>query len=118
LCFPVKFTLSCGRTGDAQRLLWIDEEAPLKDQKIILLEQWKSNLARENDLLKQQNAIQEKLTKLAKRETELNRIAFEKEKELTDRALKLAEVGKPKSNWELQGILGAVVFVLGFLAGR
>jgi len=31
---------------------------------------------------------------------------FEKEKELTDRALKLAEVGKPKPNWWLQGLLG------------
>jgi hypothetical protein len=46
------------------------------------------------------------------------RIAFEKEKELTDRALKLTEVGKPKSHWELQGILGLAAFVLGFLAGR
>ncbi len=46
------------------------------------------------------------------------RTAFEKEKELTDRALKLAEIGKPKSNWELQGVSGLAVFVLGFLAGR
>jgi len=58
-------------------------------------------LEKENDLLKQQNAIQEKLTDLAKREAGLYRIAFEKEKELTDRALKLAKVGKLKSNWEL-----------------
>jgi len=46
------------------------------------------------------------------------RVAFEKEKELTDRALKLAEVGKPKSNWELQELLGLVAFVLGFLVGK
>lgn len=46
------------------------------------------------------------------------RVAFEKEKELTDRALKLAEVGKPKSNWELQGVLGMAAFLLGFLAGK
>jgi len=37
---------------------------------------------------------------------------------LTDRALKLAEIGKPKSNWELQGVLGLAVFILGFLAGK
>jgi hypothetical protein len=49
---------------------------------------------------------------------EVYRTAFEKEKELTDRPLKLAEVGKPKSNWELQGLLGLAAFVLGFLAGR
>jgi hypothetical protein len=32
------------------------------------------------------------------REAEVYRTAFEKEKDLTDRALKLTEVGKPKSN--------------------
>jgi hypothetical protein len=41
---PRKLTLSCGRTGDAQRLLRTDEEAPLKDQKIALLEQRVSGL--------------------------------------------------------------------------
>ena len=109
LCFP---------GSDAHRLLRTEEEAPLKDQKITLLEQRVSNLEKENDLLKQQNAIQEKLTELAKREAEVYRVAFEKEKELTDRALKLAEVGKPKSNWELQGVLGLAAFLLGFLAGK
>ena len=92
--------------SDAQRLLRIDEEAPLKDQKIALLEQQVSNLEKENDLLKQENAIQEKLTELAKRESEVYRTAFEKEKELTDRALKLAEVGKQRSNGELWGYWG------------
>jgi len=48
------------------------------------------------------------------REAEVYGIAFEKEKELTDQTLKLAEVGKPKSNWELQGVLGVAAFVLGF----
>ena len=48
----------------------------------------------------------------------MSRTAFEKEKELTDRALKLAEVGKPKSNWGLQGLLGFAAFVLGFLVGE
>ena len=46
------------------------------------------------------------------------RTAFEKEKELTDRALKLAEAGKSKSNWELQGLLGLAAFVLGLLVGK
>jgi len=44
LCFP---------GSDAQRLLRIEEEAPLKDQKIALLEQRVANLEKENDLLKQ-----------------------------------------------------------------
>jgi hypothetical protein len=29
-----------------------------------------------------------------------------------------AEIGKPKPNWELQGLLGLAAFVLGFLAGK
>jgi hypothetical protein len=48
----------------------------------------------------------------------MSRTAFEKEKELTDRALKLAEAGRPKSNWELQDLLGLAAFILGFLAGK
>ena len=84
----------------------------------ILCVQRVSNLEKENDLLKQQNTIQEKMTELAKREAEVYRVAFEKEKELTDRALKLAEVSKPKVNWELQGLLGLAAFILGFLAGK
>ena len=41
-------------------------------------------MEKENDLLKQQNAIQEKL----------------------------AEVGKPKSNWELQELLGLTALIM------
>ena len=51
---------------------------------------------KENDLLKQQNVIQEKLTELAKREAQVYRVAFVKEKEVSKRALKLAEVWRPK----------------------
>jgi hypothetical protein len=59
----------------SQRLHRIEEKAPLKDQKIALLEKRIANL-------------------------------------------KLAEVGKPKSNWELRGLLGFVALALGFLAGE
>ena len=41
-----------------------------------------------------------------------------RKKELTNRALKPAEVEKPKSIWELQGLLGLAVFVLGLLVGK
>ena len=109
MCFP---------GNDAQKLLKTEEEAPLKDQKISLLEARIANLEKENDLLKQQAAIQEKLTELAKREAEVYQTAFEKEKELTDRALKLAEVGKPRTNWELQGLLGLAAVLLGVLIVR
>ena len=45
-------------------------------------------------------------------------LLLRKKKELTDRALKLAEAGKSKSNWELQGLLGLAAFVLGLLVGK
>ena len=42
----------------------------------------------------------------------MDRTAFEKGKELTDRALKFAEVGKPKSKWELQELLGLTALIM------
>ena len=109
MCFP---------GNDAQRLLKIDEEAPLKNEKIAVLEQRVVNLEREADLLRRQAEIQERLIELAKREAEIYQKAFEKEKELTDRALKLAEIGKPQSKFQLMGLLGAVAFAIGVLAGK
>jgi hypothetical protein len=50
--------LLCLPGNDAQRLLRIEEEAPLKDQKIPLEEQRVANRGKENYLLKQQNAVQ------------------------------------------------------------
>ncbi len=45
---------------------------------------------------------------------------FDKNQRLTPLLflLKLAEIGKPKSNWELQGLLGLAPFVLRFLVGK
>ncbi|MGA2318571.1 MAG: hypothetical protein ABSG71_19660 [Thermodesulfobacteriota bacterium] len=48
----------CLPGNDAQRLLRIEEEAPLKDPKIPLEEQRVANRGKENYLLKQQNAVQ------------------------------------------------------------
>jgi len=39
-------------------------------------------------------------------------------KDVTDRAIKLAEISKPKSNWELQGILSGVALAVGYFLGR
>jgi len=89
----------------------------LKDQEIALLEQRVQE--KKNDLLKSPaERHPEEATDLAKREAEAYRIAFEKEKELTDRALKLAEIGKPKSNWEPPRVLGLAAFVIGLCVGR
>lgn len=105
--------------GDAQRLLRIEEEAPLKDQQIALLEQRVYNFKfKISGLRLKKSEFRILQSAIGMREAEVYRTTFEKENELTDRALKLAEVGKPKSNWELQGMLGLAAFVLGFLAGR
>ncbi len=46
-------------------------------------------MEKEKDLLKQQNGLEKKLTELPRREAEVYRVAFEKEKELTARAKKV-----------------------------
>ena len=106
---PCRNRLVPSRMGDTERLLRIDD--------IVIV--FHSNAIRCLVLLPLtpngyfRYALREYL-----REAEVYRIAFEKEKELTDRPLNLAEVGKPKSNWELQGILRVAAFVLGFLVGE
>jgi len=93
-------------------------ENPLLKEEIAVLEEADRVNRQQITNLEQQLEIQKKLTEIAEKWAEVEHIAYERQKELTDRAIKLAKVGKPKSNWELQGILGAAVFVLGFLAGR
>ena len=44
----------------------------------------------------------EKLTELAKREGKGIQVCLQEENELTDRVIKLAEVGRPRSNRDLQ----------------
>ena len=68
--------------------------------------------------LEQQLEIQKKLTEIAEKSAEVEHIAYERQEELTDRAIKLAEVGRSKSNWGLQGLLSLAAFAFGFFAGR
>ena len=94
------------------------------DQNIFLLEQQVSNLEK-GPFIRSMKLYPGHATRLPAvgretitsfKEAEVYRMAFEKG--LTDRALKLAKFGKLKSNWELQGVLGLAVFILGFLAGK
>ncbi len=71
----------------------------------------------DEDLEKAGNVIWEIDFRGSKR-AEVEHIAYERQKELTDRAIKLADLGKPKSNWELQGVLGSATFLLERLAGE
>ena len=73
---------------------------------------------KELDLERRENEINKRIIQVKDMEiASLNR-NFDQMKEVSDRALKLAEVGKPKSNWELQGLLGVAAFALGVLIGR
>ena len=73
---------------------------------------------KELDLERCENEINKRIIQVKDMEiASLNR-NFDQMKEVSDRALKLAEIGKPKSNWELQGLLGAITFALGVLIGR
>lgn len=81
--------------------------------------------------LKTSLALKEKELELERRENEINKrmlevkdreIAglvrnFDQMKDVADRAIKLAEASKPKSNWELYGILGMAVFIAGMVIG-
>jgi ElaB/YqjD/DUF883 family membrane-anchored ribosome-binding protein len=94
------------------------EENPILREKISVLEQKNANLEKEIDLLKREKEIQGRLTSLVQREAEIYRSAFEREKDLTDRAIKLAETSKGKSNWQLTGLAGAAALLIGFLLGK
>jgi len=111
-------TLFCFPKDEAQRLYRDTSENPLLKEKIAVLEEAERVNKQQIANVEQQIEIQKKLTEIAEKRAEVEHIAYERQKELTDRAIKLVEVGKPKSNWELQGVLGLAVFVLGVLAGK
>lgn len=79
-----------------------------KDQQI-------QNLQKENDILKRELELQAKISEVDQREIASTRRALNDMKEVTDRSLKLAEIGKPKSNWTLYGLLGVAAVLVGVL---
>lgn len=64
-------------------------------------------------LERRENEINRRITQVKDMEIAALNRNFDQMKEVSDRALELSEVGKPKSKWELQGLLGAVAFALG-----
>jgi hypothetical protein len=81
------------------------EQDALKDQRI-------ANLEKEKDLLKQENVLKDKVHDIDQMEVQTTRKALEDMTQVTDRALKLAEVGKPKSIWETWGPLGVIAIIV------
>jgi hypothetical protein len=66
---------------------------------------------REIDLLKRINEVD-------KREIEFQKRTIQDLKDISDRAIKLAEVSKPKSNWQLYGLAAIVGYVINELIHR
>ena len=107
LCFPV---------DEAGVLLRTVIEGDLLKQKIALLEETSAVQKQQIANLEAQLDIQKQLTSVEARRADVERLAYEREKELTDRAIKMAEVSKPSSNWQISGLLAAVGIILGLLA--
>ena len=96
---------------DQRELQLRREQDALKDQRI-------ANLEKELDLAKQELALKDRIIAIKDMEIEAQRQAFTDMKEVADRALKLAEVGKSKSNWQLQGLLGLAALIAGVLIAK
>ena len=64
-----------------------------------------------NELNEREIDLQKRIIEVQKMEIESQKRAFADMKEVSDRAIKLVEVSKPKSNWQTiaMGILGAII---------
>lgn len=116
LCFPLddaqkifRVLKECGL--DQRELQLRREQDVLKDQRI-------TNLEKELELSKQEVSLKDKIIEVKDMEIAIQKRAFDDMKEVADRAIKLAEVSKPKSNWQLQGLLGMAAFAIGLLINR
>ena len=87
------------------------EQDALKDQRI-------ANLEKELELAKQEIVLKDKIGEVKDMEIQATRRALADMEKITDRAIKLVEVSKPKSNWELYGLLGMAAFVVGHLIAK
>ena len=80
-------------------------EGDISEQQVNVLKAQVSNLEKEKELMQRE-------IDLEKRRGDINEEAFHKEKDLTDRALKLAESQKKSSVWEIYGPLGIIAIIV------
>lgn len=109
---------------DAQRLLRNEKECEFDRRELELRKQQDDintqrivNLEKELDLAKQEISLKDKMLEIKDMEILATRRALADMEKVTDRALKLAETVKPKSNWQLYGLLGVIAFVAGLAVG-
>ena len=88
-----------------------------KDKTIAELKNSLEIAQRERDLEKRENELNQRIIDIQKREIEAERRATQAMTDVADRALKLAETSKPKSNWLY--VVGGVVaaFFIGLALG-
>lgn len=112
--------LICFDESDAKRIYITIQENVLLREKIKLLEDKVRNVEKERDNLTQESLIKDKLIEVVEKKAEVEHNAYLREKELTEKAIQLADVTmkKSQSNWQLQGLLGLAAFVVGFMVGK
>lgn len=118
--FEIEINLPDLRKWDeeSQKYPLLEELAKEQSNTITAL---KSDLAIVRELLaleEKKNDLNEKVIGLKNQEIAATNKAFVEMKDVTDRAIKLSEISKPKSNWEIQGILYAVALAAGYFLGK
>jgi len=111
---------------DGQRILRIEKECEVDQRELQLRrdqdtikDQRIANLEKELDLSKQENALQVRVIAIKDMEIVATRKALQDMQTVTDRALKLAEVSKPTSNWQITGVVAIIATAIGiYLGGR
>ncbi len=107
---------------DLQKIDRCFQEAEVKDK--IISEQDKTiselekSLAlekRTNELNERELYLQKKINEIKDMEITAYKDTVTRQNDLIDRSLKLAEISKPKSNWEFTGLLGLAAFAIGLL---
>jgi len=92
----------------------IDRE---KDKTIAELKKSLELVQKDLDLERKENDLNERIIKIQEREIAGINRNFEQMEEVADRAIKLAETSKPKSNWPTLGLIGILAFVIGLAVG-
>jgi TolA-binding protein len=116
ICFGINEASKIIRTlkecdFDRRELDLLRQQVALKDQRIAQLE-------KENDLLKQEQSINQRILAVKDMEIEVHKKSFEQMKEVSDRALKLAETNKPQGNWMFYGLAALASIAFGALLAK
>lgn len=88
-----------------------------KDKTIAELEKALALERKSNELNAREIELQNRIIAIKDMEIGATRRALKDMETVAEKSLKLAETSKPKSNWQLMGLIGAVVFVAGMVIG-